>query len=145
MRLFLRNIGRNESSEFVEKFIRKMKRLYKKKKENADTIWDYYRFLNQKTIRGMLREEKISKSAVFARNRIGSIDFQEPIQPFIGKTWDHLVGNRHSIEHRGQIYSSVEDSLYSFACLAIILRENSERQIEQYHDFNSKLFEIESV
>jgi len=77
--------------------------------------------------------------------KIGYVDFTEPIKPFQKSAWESLDKCRDSIEHRGETEASMLDALNCLGCLAVILRKNSRHRKIHYHDFESDLFNIKSL
>jgi len=96
--------------------------LKKKNIKNRDTLRDYYL---------LYLEGEIKKSNYFSFQQeylttsfnVGRIEYDEEIHPFNEDQWHNYTDNRNSIEHRGNISSTMLNAINALAALYLLLRK----------------------
>ncbi len=129
----------------IEEFVEKVEKIYQKQESIDDSLWDYYRLLNDAITRDRAGISTLSEKTVSLRPRVGYINLVREFQPFTGSNWSKIVKVRNEIEHRGKTSSSLEESLNALSCLAILLKMNANGQEHYPLDFSSKVFQINSI
>ena len=128
----------------INEFVEKVEKIHQKNESNDDSLWDYYKLLNEDITKERAGISILSEKAVSLRTRVGYIHLIKTFQPFTGENWQNIVDTRNEIEHRGKKVASLEESLNTLSCLAILLDINARGQEDHPLDFSSNIFQIDS-